>query len=688
MVKEHQVHGTFAVDNDGIISGNLDLEINTQATTKLDLMGTSGNFQHVKLNHASVNAFLEANTAIDGNLTIAAGALTCTTEAGDARTLTVAGTTSITGTLTATSQDLVLGSGITNAFAVVVNSGGTFNGGSGTHTYGSLNVHSSATLFAFSSGTTTLNGKSNGLQIFGTSATDRITAAGTLTIDTAQSPVVLNCADTTGINNLTMNSGSGRVLRLGNATTIGGNLTISAGEVNTDSSNNYALTVSGHVSIDGTLTGNASAISVGSMIINSGGTYSATSGTTTVTSENASHAFRCSGGGTFTNNDGTLEIQTAAQTRLKMNGTGNVHHLTVNHASCQLHMESDSSTTVEGNLTITAGIVNTNTEGGASRNLTVTGQLDMNGGTLTLNSSTVNIGNLDQSGGTINGNTSTINLNTGTVGGWVWYRTGGTWNYNTSTVVYKENGKHMEGEFYNLTIECASSTHTGVWRADGIASTIMKCANNLTVKEGIWKRDSASETMTIDGNVVIEDGGTLGQTSATGADNFGSLTINSGGTYNATSGTTTFTSTTSNYSLVNDGTFTHNKGTVKVDFETSNFNNPSRLKVNELFNLEVEMNRTSDYVYLQKVSGDTITILGDLHMIKGDFEDHTNSDKYVIHGQTIIEANARFGANTNWHTGDITHHGLVVLNGGTYYRSDAGGTVKMGGIRNIGGSIL
>ena len=83
-----------------------------------------------------------------------------------------------------------------------------------------------------------------------------------------------------------------------------------------------------------------------------------------------------------------------------------------------------------------------------------------------------------------------------------------------------------------------------------------------------------------------------------------------------------------------------------------------------------------------------LTILGDLHMIKGDFEDHTNSDKYVIHGQTIIEANARFGANTNWHTGDITHHGLVTINGGSYFRSNAGGTVKMGGIRNIGGSVL
>ena len=74
--------------------------------------------------------------------------------------------------------------------------------------------------------------------------------------------------------------------------------------------------------------------------------------------------------------------------------------------------------------------------------------------------------------GTVNGNTSTINLNTGGGDGWAWFHSGGTWNYNTSTVVYKTNGKHMEGEFYNLTIECASSTHTGVWRADELVQQL------------------------------------------------------------------------------------------------------------------------------------------------------------------------------------------------------------------------
>ena len=63
-------------------------------------------------------------------------------------------------------------------------------------------------------------------------------------------------------------------------------LTITAGTLTTlDGSTSRNLTVTGDVSVTGTLTGNASAISMGSLTIASGGTYSATSGVTTLTSE-------------------------------------------------------------------------------------------------------------------------------------------------------------------------------------------------------------------------------------------------------------------------------------------------------------------------------------------------------------------------------------------------------------------
>ena len=49
----------FAVNNDGTISGNLDLEINTQASTTCDFNGTSGNFQNVKLKKEYLTAVIE-----------------------------------------------------------------------------------------------------------------------------------------------------------------------------------------------------------------------------------------------------------------------------------------------------------------------------------------------------------------------------------------------------------------------------------------------------------------------------------------------------------------------------------------------------------------------------------------------------------------------------------------------------
>ena len=132
-----------------------------------------------------------------------------------------------------------------------------------------------------------------------------------------------------------------------------------------------------------------------SMLVDSGGTLSLSPTTTFIESEASSHAFRISGGGTLENNDGTLEIKTAGSTRLTMNGTGDVHNLTVNHGSCNLFLEGDTSTTIEGNLIITQGTVTPTTEGGANRNLIVTGDVEIeNGGQLTGGSSSITMGSL------------------------------------------------------------------------------------------------------------------------------------------------------------------------------------------------------------------------------------------------------------------------------------------------------
>ena len=84
----------------------------------------------------------------------------------------------------------------------------------------------------------------------------------------------------------------------------------------------------------------------------------------------------------------------------------------------------------------------------------------------------------------------------------------------------------------------------------------------------MFRPAGAAGALTVTGDVSIESGGVLGQDDSSGAMTFGSLTIASGGTYLATSGTTTITSVESgsgeSRAFWNNGTFTHNNGKVKT----------------------------------------------------------------------------------------------------------------------------
>ena len=80
---------------------------------------------------------------LGGNLTINANATLDTTTSN--RALTVGGTTTVNGTLTCNASAVSLGSGKTDGYGLHVASGGTFTGGTGTHTIGSCNLQSSTT---------------------------------------------------------------------------------------------------------------------------------------------------------------------------------------------------------------------------------------------------------------------------------------------------------------------------------------------------------------------------------------------------------------------------------------------------------------------------------------------------------------------------------------------------------------
>ena len=597
----------YAVNLDGAIAGNLDLEIQTPAATNIDLKPSPATHfvRNVTINHASCAAAIaDGFMTITGNLTITAGSLN--TGGND---LTVAGATSITGTLTCNASTVSLGSGKTDAFAVVVNGGGTFNGGSGTHTYGSLNVNSSAALFAFSSGTTTLDGKSNTERIFSTSATNRITAAGTLNIATSQTPVEIRCDDDTAINNLTMNSSS-KILHLinfrgsgnSNPLVIGGDLTITAGTVSTrnvDDTTDFGLTVTGDCIVgDGAgsadtavLTGNASAISLGSLTINSDGKYDATSGTTTITSERSGDfALDKHASGTFTHNSGTVTISTNTNTFFRgfegtvTSGAGAnaLNNLIVNltdSANYYLRLRPNSGTahTILGDVTVTQGKLEKETN---DHTLTINGDVSVGAnGTLGHADKTGNdtFGSLTiESGGTAIATSGTTTVDQGST---YVLRNLGTYTHNSGTL--KVDRSSASGtrflELGSAAIHKLVIDNTATTAAVAFVG-VLNCAGDLEVTNGDFRAYGGSGDVTIDGHVTIANSSFFrtetSQLAAGGVNaSLGSLTINSGATYDATPLTTTITSRTSGgyswYAPTTGSTFNHNNGLVKLTY-TSN----------------------------------------------------------------------------------------------------------------------
>jgi hypothetical protein len=698
--------GTVTHSNGTIILDSaVSSEIQWSATT-----GDNGPY-NLTLNDSGMTVRARNALTILNDLTITAGTYnTHSADGGADKDLTVTGATSIDGTLTCNSSAISLGSNVDDAYSVVVNANGTFTGGSGTHTLGAVNVSSSANNFTFSSGTTTINGRAtsgNSRRAFSTAATNKITAAGTLIIDQARTPLSIRCDDTTGINNLTMNCGSGRVLHLDGDITVGGDLNVSAGTVSTrnvgDTVDN-GLTVTGLCTVNGILTGNASAISAGGFLVGSSGKYNATSGTTTITSEDSTgFAWDVNGTDSFDNNDGTVLFNLSAfgmDTHVRTgqsDGANSFHHLTVllNASTNTLTMRPNAGTvmTVEGNLTVQEGVVQKNTH---SHTLTVTGDVSIESGgkiDATSASGANNFGSLTiASGGTYTATSGTTTITSEASSGYAWNRIdGGTFTDNDGTVSIGNGSGSIgtthirENRFHHLTINRDASSSNTIWRnSSGSTLTI---DGNLTITKGFFYRNTVTSTLTVTGSVDIAANGSLGLTADTGANNFGGIRINSGGAYYATSGTTTVTNRftgTSNLWKNDGGTFTHNNGTVKFTD-----NDHSLVKELTFYNLE-QASSLGDYALSWETqSGTACTILGNLTITRGDFEISAAGNTLDIHGQTILNGSSDTGArfnNDKNQTGTITHHGIVTINGGTYHVED-GATVNMTGIRNLGGVV-
>ena len=346
-----------------------------------------------------------------------------------------------------------------------------------------------------------------------------------------------------------------------------------------------------------------------------------------------------------------------------------------------------------GTLTITDGIIDT--KSGVSHAIQVTKHLDIGaGGTLTGRGSSISTGTMTiRDGGTL-ANSGTITVtgedvaNSPSGANWLWRQleddgtgfapTAGTVHFNHASNL---NGKHLnESKFYNLTLT-AGTGHDVAWTPK--TANTLTVSGDLTIVEGQLKRNVEADTLVVTEDVSIESGGVLGDNDETGPNTFGSLTIADGGSYKATSGTTTNTSENGTKCFDNQsgGTFTHNNGTLKFasSIGDTTFDNAG---ADNFYNLTCETN--GDCAYLN-----AITVLNNLTINNSNANFKANTDAsgaITVRGITKLVDGIAFSTSDD--NANADHYGFIVIEGGTFRISDTSSATKTcDGIRNIGGTL-
>ncbi|MBT7402933.1 hypothetical protein HN777_04045, partial [Candidatus Woesearchaeota archaeon] len=537
----------------------------------------------------------------------------------------------------------------------IIANGATFIGYTYDQWFGSLTIESGGTYEA-SSATTTITSETAGGRAINNSGI--LTAnSGTFNITTSGNTVIEN--ETTGSGNLyNLVVDKTNELYTPSGMIIDNNLTVDAGVVYPQS-NSWVWTVTGDVIINnGGTIGNgglSGAASFGSLTINTGGTYSATTGTTTITSEDGSHYAFYNNGGTITHNLGIFNFtQTASEgaySQIYDAGTGDLNNLVVGTTGSN-QLRQIGALTIEGNLTSEASSEYA-FGGSATRHLTVTQDVvidgDINGGS---NGASGTFGSLTiNSGGTYSATSGTTTITSETEAGWA-LNNDGTYTHNDGTLTLDGPSTFFEPNSDPLYI-VNSSGGTVQW-----ASTPVTIESELYVDGGTFRSASDSRNLNVTGNVTVYSGGTLAHTGWTGAATFGSLTIKSGGDYRATSGTTTITSKSStNYLIDNDGTLTANGGTINLtttasgdkllDFVGGEIANPYHVVIDGANTIQWNGNTAID---------------GNL-TVNSNFQHYGATDTLTVLGNVTV--NAILGAVPAW-TGDASFGSLTINSGGEY----------------------
>ena len=387
--------------------------------------------------------------------------------------------------------------------------------------------------------------------------------------------------------------------------------------------------------------------------------------------------------------------------RLNNGGNGNFNNVSITLESAARVLEFVQSTTIDGNLTILLGKLQPYA---STYSFTVTGTTTIGPGsgvadqaTLNCSASTISLGALRQqadyavnieNGGTFTGGTGAnhtfgslfmsqsatakATMTTGEVlvngynnsanKAWRVEYGGDTFDNANGTVKFQFNGfdsrmsmrgeSHANNAFHNLIIHMNGDTRQ--ISPDNGNKIIVD--NDLTITRGKLVM-GMNHALEVGGNAVIDDASDTAELEMGSSSNissqavtFGSLTIGNTGTYKATSGTTTITDQdggSGSFSFKDEGTFTHNSGTVKIDFNTPNKDASTRIHQNgakKLNNVEIDMNRTTDEVTWSVASGTSQGIAGNFTLTKGESYLYSLAHDFDVDGDFLVGANGTWGS--------------------------------------------
>jgi hypothetical protein len=209
-------------------------------------------------------------------------------------------------------------------------------------------------------------------------------------------------------------------------------------------------------------------------------------------------------------------------------------------------------------------------------------------------------------------------------------------------------------------------------------------AASLDIQDGNLNSYGGSDSITITGDLTIGNGTDAAALTYTADSNgfhdqtFGSVTIKSNGTLEASNQTTTINGDPGgypNYAIDIDGTFIHNNGTLKY---TGGSGALDLSGTGNLYNFDHATTGTTFIV-------NNTTIENNLTMTLGNFQGANGNENLTVKGNVTIDSVGQTMSFVG--TSEHTFGFLTILNGTYRVQNDTGGFTKVGGIRNVGGIV-